>query len=254
MSEGPLVIKFGGTSLETPARIRRAARRVAAVVRGGRAVVVVVSARGRTTDRILRDLAALGAGSAPREADRALTTGEDLSAALLAAALTAHGVPARSLRGGEAGVEAGGEFGGGVIRRVDSGRLAALLARGVVPVISGFQGEREDRETVTLGRGGSDTSAVAIAAALAPASCDIVTDVPAVFDRDPRRDPAARPLSELTHDQLVALAASGAKVVHPEAARLAAAHRVPLRVYAYRAPLSGPRVATRVGERAERAS
>ena len=243
------VVKFGGTSLGTPARIRRAAERVATLRRQGRRVVAVVSARGHTTDRILKDLGLLGAGtaaSARRETDRVLATGEDLSAGLLAATLNGLGVPARSLRGGEAGILAEGGFGEGRIREVDPTPLMELLSAGIVPVVSGFQGERADLETVTLGRGGSDTSAIAIAAALGPAPCDIVTDVDSVYDRDPRQDPSARPFAELTHRELLDLTAAGAQVVHPEAARLAQRHEVPLRVYAYSAPVSGPRRSTRV--------
>lgn len=244
-----LVVKFGGTSLGTPARIRRAARRVAALVASGRRVVAVVSAMGHTTDQILETLGALEAGrsaSAAREVDRALATGEDLSAALLAAALHTLGVPARSLRGGEAGVRADGAFGAARVSRVNARRLRALLARGVVPVVSGFQGERPDREVATLGRGGSDTSAVAIAAALA-IPCHIVTDVDAVYDRDPRRHADARPLPRLSHDELLDLARSGAQVVAADAARLAAEHGVPLRVLGYDAAPNDERSGTFVG-------
>lgn len=253
MSAPALVFKFGGTSVGTPARIRRAARRVAAHVRRGRRVVVVVSAMGRATDRVVRLLAAVAAGGRPdpREADRALATGEDLSAALLAAALVSLGVPARSLRGGEAGVRAEGGFCGGRVAAVETAALAALLDAGVVPVVSGFQAARADGETVTLGRGGSDTSAVALAAALGPAECHVVTDVPAVFDRDPALDAGARPVAEMDHLALVLLAESGARVMHPEAARLALAHGVPLRVYGHGAPLSG-RGGTVVGGEAPR--
>ncbi len=246
-----LVVKFGGTSLGTPARIRRAARRVAALVSGGRSVVAVVSAMGHTTDHILETLGALdtgrGAGPAAREVDRALATGEDLSAAFLAAALNAVGVPARSLRGGEAGVRADGEFGAARVAHVDVRRLRSLLARGVVPVVSGFQGERRDRETATLGRGGSDTSAVAIAAALGGGACHIVTDVDAVYDRDPRLHADARPLRRLSHDQLLVLAGTGAQVVAAEAARLAQAHGVPLRVLGWDAPARDEESGTFVG-------
>jgi aspartate kinase len=235
-----LVLKFGGTSLGSPARIRVAARRVVAHVRRGRRVAVVVSAMGHATDRIVRLLSAVSPCRGPdaREADRALATGEDLSAALLAAALAGLGVPARSLRGGEAGVWAQGGFCGGRIEDVDPRPLRSLLAAGVVPVVSGFQAVRDDGETVTLGRGGSDTSAVAIAAALG-ADCHIVTDVSAVYDRDPNTHADARPIGEIDPLALVVLAEGGATVVHPEAARLALAHRVRLRVYGFRAPLSG---------------
>jgi aspartate kinase len=246
-----LVLKFGGTSLASPARLRVAARRVRGHLRRGRQVVVVVSAQGDSTDRLLRRVAALGPavpGGAPRDAarasararevDRALATGEDRSAALLAAALWAIGVAARSLRGGEAGIRAEGAFGGGGIRHVASGRLRRVLEAGSVPVVSGFQGERADGETVTLGRGGSDTSAVAIAAAL-DAECHIVTDVEAVCDRDPNVHADARRLPRLSHRALVALVERGAQVVHPAAASLAAFAGVSLRVYHFRAPLSG---------------
>ena len=236
------VVKFGGTSLEDEGRVRRAARRVAALVRAGEGVVVVVSAMSRTTDRLLglvADVARGGVSPAARERDRVLATGEDLSAALLAAALTSAGVPARSLRGGEAGVSVDGEHGAGEIRRADPRPILALVAEGVVPVVSGFQGVRWDGETVTLARGGSDTSAVAVAASLGVA-CDIVTDVAAVYDRDPRAHADARPFASLTHGELVALAESGAKVVALEAARVAAERGVPLRVYGWDEPLSGP--------------
>jgi aspartate kinase len=125
------------------------------------------------------------------------------------------------------------------IAHVATRTLEALLGSGVVPVVSGFQGVRAAGETVTLGRGGSDTSAVALAAALG-ASCDIVTDVSGVHDRDPRRDPGARLLPEVSYADLRKLADTGAEVVHPDAARLAEERRVPLRVYAFGAPLDDP--------------
>ena len=242
MSAAPVVLKFGGTSLQTTARIRRAARRVAIRVASGTPVVAVVSARGHATDRILADLARLGRDGrgrrADRETDRALATGEDLSAALFAAALAALGVRAVSLRGAEAGIRTAGGFGAGRIEAVRPRRLRTLLDGGVVPVVSGFQGGRADGEILTLGRGGSDTSAVALAAALGPVSCEIVTDVPGVCDRDPRRHRRARRIPSLTHAELRGLAERGAKVVHPEAARLAERCGVPLRVYSFRAPLA----------------
>ncbi|HYH83220.1 MAG TPA: hypothetical protein VEX86_25715 [Longimicrobium sp.] len=251
----PLVLKFGGTSLATPARMRRAVRRVAAHAREGRAVIAVVSATGHTTDRLVRWVEALGTGGVAddrlREMDRALATGEDLAAALFASALWGMGLRAVSLRGGEAGVMADGGFGAARIREVRTAPLRALLDAGVVPVVAGFQGARGDGETVTFGRGGSDTSAVAIAAALG-ASCHIVTDVDAVYARDPRVDAAAPAFSHLTHEALVTLADEGAQVVHPTAARLAQRMDVSLRVYSFRAPLrghAGTRVYTPAGAR-----
>lgn len=237
-ASAPLVIKFGGTSLATPSRIRRATRRVRAHLRRGRSVAVVVSANGGATDRIVRLLGHVGGRAAPREADRALATGEDLSAALMASALCALGIPARSLRGGEAGVWAEGGFGGGRIADVDPAPLRALLRAGTVPVVAGFQGVRDDGETVTLGRGASDLSAVAIAAAL-DAECHIVTDVRGVFDRDPRSDPDARLIPRLDHRRLLRLSDGGAKVVQREAAAEALRLRVSLRIYHHAAGLDG---------------
>ena len=239
MSAPPVVLKFGGTSLQTTARIRRAARRVAIRVTSGTPVVAVVSARGLATDRILADLSRLGrTGEPDRESDRALATGEDLSAAFLAAALAALGLKAVSLRGAEAGLRVSGSFGGGRIESLRPRRLHALLDAGIVPVVSGFQGVRADGETLTLGRGGSDTTAVALASALGSVSCEIITDVPAVCDRDPRRYGRVRRFPELTYAGLRRLAEGGAKVVHPEAARLAEEFAVPLRIYSFRAPLA----------------
>jgi aspartate kinase len=202
-----------------------------------------VSATGRTTDRILRRVVSI-AGSTEttelrREVDRALATGEDLSAALLAVALQAVGIRARSLRGAEAGIRTEGTFGDGRIQTVDPAVLEGLLERGIVPVVSGFQGADVDGETTTLGRGGSDTTAVALAAALGSVPCHIVTDVTAVHDRDPRRHADARAFPVLDHDQLVALAESGATVMHAPAARLARDHGVPLRIYHFRSSLTG---------------
>ena len=179
-----------------------------------------------------------GGRPAPREADRALATGEDLSATLLASALCALGIQARSLRGDEAGVRGDGGFCGGRIAEIDPEPLRALLAAGVVPVVSGFQAQREDGETLTLGRGASDLSAVALAGALG-AECHIVTDVGGVFERDPRREPGARFFARLDHDQLVDLAEHGAKVVQVEAAREARRAGVALRIYHYRAGFAG---------------
>jgi aspartate kinase len=229
-----LVVKFGGTSLANRARLRRAALRVQAQRELGFAPVVVVSATGSTTDRIIRRLTRLSHGPAalpPREADRALATGEDLASTLLAAALGAIGIPARSLRGGEAGVRVEGGFGRGRIAEIDPQPLRELAAAGVVPVVSGFQGYDSAGETVTLGRGGSDTSAVAIAAALGSVPCHIVTDVAGVHDHDPRLVEGAIPLPELSHRALVEMTGGGARVVHPAAAEIAERDGVPLRIY-----------------------
>lgn len=239
------VIKFGGTALATAARIRRAALRVRALKRGGHHPIVVVSATGHTTDRLLALLDAVGRGptdqvcDSSRERDRALATGEDLSAALLAAALLGLGVPALSLRGGEAGILAAGEFGAGRPVVLQANRLKALVAGGQVPVVAGFQATRADGETVTLGRGGSDVSAVFLAVALGAGECRIVTDVDGVYSADPRLDPAASRFEVLEHRELVRLAGAGAAVVHPDAAARAAQAGMLLRVLHFDAPLRG---------------
>ncbi|MBA2669431.1 MAG: hypothetical protein H0U67_03555 [Gemmatimonadetes bacterium] len=234
MSRPHLVLKFGGTSLSSSARVRRAARRVLAHIARGIAPVVVVSATGGSTDRVLRRIGSLSGGPAslsPREVDRALATGEDLAGALLAAALSGIGVPSRSLRGGEAGIRAAGSFGHGVIWEVDPSTIRSLTVGGVVPVISGFQATDSRGETLTLGRGGSDITAVAIAASLGSVPCHIVTDVSAVHDLDPRVEADAVPLREMTCQELLDLVEGGARVVHPAAASLAAKKGVTLRVY-----------------------
>ncbi|HSJ26308.1 MAG TPA: hypothetical protein VK929_16635 [Longimicrobiales bacterium] len=239
-----LVLKFGGTSLGTPNRLRRAALRVRRHRREGRAVVVVVSAPGSTTDRITRWLdtsapAAARERASGREHDRALATGEDLAAALLAAALGSVDVPALSLRGGEAGIEATGEHRAGELHRVCGEKLRTLLDAGTVPVVAGFQAVRADGETVTLGRGASDLTAVAIAGALA-AECHIVTDVDGIYNADPQTTPDARRFDRMTHAALVSLAQRGGRVVHADAACHAARRGVPLRVYHFRSRLNQP--------------
>ncbi len=243
---GVLAIKFGGTSVATAARVRRAARRVRALRARGWRPVVVVSASGATTDRILRGVGSItrdASGprreSLAREVDRALATGEDRSAALLAAALEALDVPAASVRAHEGVLRAEGVHGAATLCALEPGAIDAALAAGIVPVVAGFQGVRSDGALVTLGRGSSDTTAVFVAAAVGAAECHIVTDVDAVYDADPRLSPRARPLHRLSPDELVALCESGAEVVHPEAARRARDRGPLLRVYHHRAPLDG---------------
>ncbi|HEX2716660.1 MAG TPA: hypothetical protein VHM67_03210, partial [Gemmatimonadaceae bacterium] len=221
-----LVVKFGGTSVANASRVRRAARRVASLQGAGWTPVVVVSAAGHTTDRLLTNLAHLAPDHLEnplvrREADRLLATGETRSAALLAAALCATGVPATSVRADEAVLRAEGPYGAATLVALEPGAIASAVGNRVVPVVAGFQGIRADGELVTLGRGSSDTSAVFLASALGARECHIVTDVRGVYDADPRLVEGARFLPELGADELVALCEAGAQVVHPEAARRA---------------------------------
>lgn len=240
-----LVLKFGGHALATPARVRLAARRIAGWRRRGVRVVTVVSAPAGLTDRLLGAAARCSAAPAGRELDRLLCTGEDRSAALLALALAARDVPARSLTGPEAGLRAEGDFGSGRITALDPATIRGVLDQGVVPVVAGFQAGRADGECVTLGRGGSDLTAVVLATALGAGECHLIKDVNAVHTHDPRHSPDAQPIPTLTYDGLLHLTHTGARVVHAGAAAHAQKAGLVLRVYGYRAPLLGS--GTRIG-------
>jgi len=225
-----VVRKYGGTSLAGPERVRRAAASVAEAHAAGSSLVVVVSAQGDTTDSLLRQAAELGGVATSRETDQLLATGECASAALMATALLAAGVPAISLTGPQAGIAVTGPAGAGLITGIDTERIRAHLSEGKVVVVAGFQGGNADGDVVTLGRGGSDTTAVALAAALGATTCEIYTDVDGVYSADPRVVSDARVLPEVPADMMVEMAFAGAKVLHPRAAELAAAHDLDLRV------------------------
>jgi len=239
-----LVLKFGGASLAAPARIRRAARRVSWLRAKGHDIVVVASALGHSTDRLIGLAERVrgpksevrGAGATERELDRVLATGEDLAAALLATAITARGDSARSLRGGEAGLIATGEFGAGELFDLALSPLLDLLRAQVIPVVSGFQAIRlHDGETVTLGRGTSDLTAVFLASKLRATECHLIKDVDGVYDSDPNQFATAQRHQHLSYEGLEAIAATS-EIVHAGAARLAHASGVRLRIYGYRAP------------------
>jgi aspartate kinase len=230
---GLLVQKYGGSSLATPDRIRQVAQRVAAARRGGRDVLVVVSAMGHTTDELVA-LAERVTHDArhrhPRELDMLLTAGDRMAMALTAMAIRDCGLEAISLTGSQAAIITDGTHTGARIEEVRAHRVRAELARGTVVIVAGFQGVSRAREITTLGRGGSDTTAVALAAALGADCCDIYTDVDGVFTADPRRVPAARVLPCIDYDDMVELAASGAQVMHPRAVEIAARYDVTVRV------------------------
>jgi aspartate kinase len=250
-----LVLKFGGAALGTPGRIRRAARRVAALRAKGHDLVVVASALGTSTDRLLAQFdRAIGhqpSAISARERDRLLATGEDHAAALLATAMTAQGRAARSLRGGEAGLLATGEFGAGVLQDLALSPILDLLRAQVVPVVSGFQAIRiSDGETLTLGRGTSDLTAVFLAARLGAAECHLVKDVDGVYDVDPNRFANARRHEVLSYEAMQRIA-EGSAIVHERAVRLARESGVHLRIYGYQAPFRVTEAhCTRVGEAA----
>ncbi len=242
----PLVVqKFGGSSVADAAKMRECAARVVEERAAGRAVVVVVSAMGDSTDDLI-DLAATASPDAPpdrRELDQLLATGEQVSVAMFSMVLKGLGVEAISLSGAQAGVRTDSAYGRAAILHVLPERVAAELAAGRVPVVAGFQGVSEAGDTTTLGRGGSDTSAVALAAALRPvgfeASCDIYKDVDGVFTADPRIEPAARARAVVTYEEMLEAAALGSQVIHPRGVELAKKFGVPLRVLHSHRPGTG---------------
>ncbi|MEV6523401.1 aspartate kinase [Longispora sp. NPDC051575] len=241
-----VVQKFGGSSLASVERIWRVANYAAETHRSGRATVVVVSARGDSTDELLALAGEFGGGDfsdrTTRETDQLLVTGEVVSAALTAMAIERLGVPAVSLTGAQAGIEVAGKYGGGVISSIDPKRILALLEAGNVVVVSGFQGTNAAGDMVTLGRGGSDTTAVALAAALDASRCLIYTDVDGVYTADPRLVPTARAMPEVDVRLMAEMAFAGARVLHSRAVELAAMRGMELQVLSSFAPGAGTRV------------
>ncbi len=224
------VQKFGGTSVADDVRIRRAAEIAARTYDDGDDVVVVVSAQGDTTDLLLEKAAKLCTAPGPRELDMLLSTGEQVSAALMAMCLEEMGYAAVSLTGWQAGVETTAVHGDARILRVDTERLLRELRRGRIVVVAGFQGLSANGEITTLGRGGSDTTAVALAAALQAHRCQIFTDVDGVYTADPRKFPEAQKLREIAYDEMLAMARSGAQVLHDRCVELAKEHGIVLEV------------------------
>ncbi|MDT1119107.1 aspartate kinase [Bacillus altitudinis] len=227
---GLIVQKFGGTSVGSTEKIRNAAERVIAEREAGNDVVVVVSAMGKSTD-VLVDLAKeLTDDPSKREMDMLLTTGEQVTISLLAMALQAKGYDAISFTGWQAGVKTEKVHGNARIVDIDEVRIKEELSAGKVVVVAGFQGIADDLHITTLGRGGSDTTAVALAAALKADKCDIYTDVPGVFTTDPRYVPSARKLAGISYDEMLELANLGAGVLHPRAVEFAKNYQIPLEV------------------------
>ncbi|WP_449486118.1 aspartate kinase [Streptomyces avidinii] len=225
-----VVRKYGGSSLATDEAVRHVARQIAAAVRAGRQVVTVVSARGDTTDELIRQAGELSSRPPARELDQLLATGETASSALLAMALQELGVPAVALAGGQSGVLATGPYGAGIIVAVDTERMVRLLDAGRTVILAGFQGITADGDTITLGRGGSDTTAVAVAAELGARVCEIYTDVDGIFTADPRVVPGARLMPAVGIDVMAEMAFAGARVMHSRAVELAALYGVDIHV------------------------
>ncbi|MDP9102035.1 MAG: aspartate kinase [Actinomycetota bacterium] len=212
---GLVVQKYGGSSVSDAERIKRVAERIVATRKAGNDVCVVVSAMGDTTDELL-DLAQQVSPLPPgRELDMLLTAGERISMALLAMAIQSLGLEARSFTGSQAGVITDSVHGKARIIDVTPGRISDALAAGAVAIVAGFQGVSQDsKDITTLGRGGSDTTAVALAAALQAEVCEIYTDVDGVFSADPRMVPSARQLLQVSYEEMLELAACGARILH----------------------------------------
>lgn len=225
-----IVQKYGGTSVGDLARIRHVAERVQRYKDQGHQVVVVVSAMSGETNRLDAMGKELVSRPDTREMDVLLAAGEQVSIALLAMALIARGIPARSFLGFQIPLRTDLSFGRARIQDINTDVLRAAVEEGLVPVIAGFQGIAEDGSVTTLGRGGSDTSAVAIAAALKADECEICTDVDGVYTADPRVEPHARRLDTITFEEMLELASLGSKVLHPRSVEFAGKYQVPLRV------------------------
>jgi len=225
-----VVQKFGGTSVGDADRIRAVADHVARTRRAGDDVVVVVSAMGRTTDDLIRLADEVSTTQPPREYDMLVSAGERISMSLLCMALAELGVDALSFTGSQAGIITDTDHTRAKILEVKGDRLRAALSAGQVPVVAGFQGVSTDRDVTTLGRGGSDTTAVAIAAVLGADVCEIYTDVTGVFSADPRIVADAHRLARVDFDEMLEMAATGGRVLQLRAVEFARNHKVPLHV------------------------
>ena len=221
-----IVQKYGGTSLADGEKIRAAARRAVELARQGAQVVVVVSAQGDTTDEMIEKAAQVNRRRAAREMDAFLAAGEQMSAGLMAMAIGALGYPAVSLTGGQAGIHTDGVHGNARILDIDTARIRRELDSGKIVVAAGFQGVDPEGDITTLGRGGSDTTAVALAAWLKADKCQIYTDVDGVYDRDPRIFSDAVRYSHISYDNMMALVENGAQVLHDRSVAMAREHGI----------------------------
>jgi aspartate kinase len=225
-----IVQKFGGTSVGTTERVRNVAKRVAKWKAAGYDIIVVPSAMSGETNRLLALVKEIQQHPQPREADVVASSGEQVTIGLLAMALVEIGVKAKSYTGAQVRVLTDSAFTKARIRQIDQDRLRADLAAGIVPVVAGFQGVDEEGNLTTLGRGGSDTSAVALAAALEADECQIYTDVDGVYTTDPRIVPEARRLTKITFEEMLEMASLGSKVLQIRSVEFAGKFKVPLRV------------------------
>ena len=225
-----IVQKYGGTSLGTGERMERAARRMTDLARQGHSVVAVVSAQGDTTDLLIDKAERINRRGSAREMDAYLAAGEQMSAGLMAMAIGALGYPAVSLTGWQAGIQTDGVHGNARILSVDPRRIREELEKGKIVVVAGFQGIDPEGDVTTLGRGGSDTTAVALAGWLKADQCQIFTDVDGVYDRDPRQYPDAVRFGRISYERMLALIENGAQVLHDRSVELAREFSIALEV------------------------
>lgn len=223
-----IVQKYGGTSVSDIDRIFVAVRRIVKAKSAGDQVVVVVSAMAGETDRLIKLAHQASASPGAREMDMLLSTGERVTTALLAIALEAEGVKACSFTGRQVGIQTDGAHTNARIEKITAERLKDALADGIVPVVAGFQGINQNSDVTTLGRGGSDLTAVALAAVLAADRCDIYTDVDGVYTADPNMVPSARKLLKITYEEMLEMASLGAKVLQPRSVLFAMKYQVPV--------------------------
>jgi aspartate kinase len=224
-----IVQKYGGTSVGSIERIQRVAERIIRCRKEDQ-IVVVLSAMSGETDRLTGWATALAASPDPREMDRLLATGEQVTVALLAMALIARGAPARSFTGRQTGILTDASHTKARIQEIATERIGRALADGLLPIVAGFQGVNAESDVTTLGRGGSDTTAVALAAALRADRCDIYTDVDGVYTADPNLVPSARKLARVAYEEMLEMASLGSKVLQTRSVEFAMRYQVPVRV------------------------
>lgn len=234
-----IVQKFGGSSVADAERLMNVARIVSDTYKAGNDVVVVVSAQGDTTDDLIEKAAEINPTAAKREIDQLLTAGEQISISLLAMAIESLGYPVISLLGWQAGFNTNSVYGSARIKNIKPNRLQAEIAKHNIVVVAGFQGINRYDDLTTLGRGGSDTSAVAIAAALHADKCQIFTDVEGVYTADPRKVDNAKKLKEITYDEMLELATLGAQVLNNRSVEMAKKYSVELEVLSSLNPVPG---------------
>lgn len=227
---GLVVQKYGGTSVKDAERVMNVAERIVETYKAGNGVVVAVSAQGDTTDDLIEKAQEINPKASKREMDMLLSTGEQISIALLAMAIEKLGYPVVSLTGWQAGVKTDSNYGTARIHRIDTERILNELDKKRIVIVAGFQGINKYDDITTLGRGGSDTSAVALAAALHADICEIYTDVDGVYTTDPRIVPNARKLNEISYDEMLELASLGANVLHNRSVEMAKKYNVKLAV------------------------